>query len=566
MSNHKYLGYFKELATTIHPTGGIQSAVLDSLKRNLSSEAYDNVVNGYRRSAFSKEALMDDYFKGDVPKHHVIKDEHYYKALQKVKEMFAPPVKYRPVAFPDLRLYPWPLSSSAEAPFAQSTELRRQMHILAEHGLLANPRLTFHNLYNHIFVYNRQTIHRIKDGLTTDIHGRDARYWNTAHARSHLVESHEDDKIRMVYGVPKLLLMAEAMFLWPLINHLVSQDGEGPMLWGYETLKGGWYKLFNWFHSNHPRLQTFFALDWRQFDKRAQFSVIDDIHAMMHDFIDFENGYMPTKEYPETYTDPQRLENLWKWMCNAIKHTPDLLPDGRMFERQHAGIASGFLQTQILDSIYNSIMLLTCLSRMGINIDKVALKVQGDDSLGGFLELIPEPVHNSFLDQFALYADQYFGAVLNVKKSRIRSTLDGLPVLGFSNINGYPIRDKEALLASLLYPERNTDQPRLMARAIGIAWANCGVHSDVYEVCSDVYKRFKDEGFSPNMAGLPDIIKSQRHLFSTPSEDELYPTDFPSFFDTIRHVQEISYRSQSQKNLFWPLLQYELKNYFLSEY
>nr|UAW09571.1 MAG: RNA-dependent RNA polymerase [Aspergillus flavus partitivirus 2] len=566
MSNLKLIGRFPQLASPIHPGGGIQNAVLLSLKRNVSTDTYDKIVNGYRRSTFSQEALIDDYLKGDVPKHKIIKDVVYYQALDHVSQLFKTPQKYRPVSFPDLRFYPWPTSSSAEAPFSSSKKLRSDFQKLYELGLVQSPRLTFHNLYNHIFNYNRETIHRIKLGMKTDYHGRDARYWNTAHARSHLVESHEDDKIRMVFGVPKLLLQAEAMFLWPLINHLVNLDGNGPMLWGFETLKGGWAKLYNWFHTQRPKARTFLAFDWRQFDKRAQFEVIDDIHDVLKSNIDFEHGYMPTKDYPETWTHPQKLENLWNWMTNAIKHTPDLLPDGRMYERQHAGIASGFFQTQLLDSIYNAIMIFVSLIKMGINISTTGLKVQGDDSIVSLNEFIPKQVHQSFIDQFANHADRYFGAVLNTKKSKMGNTLNGLPVLGFTNDNGYPTRDKEALLASLLYPERNTDQPRLMARAIGIAWANCGVHSDVYEVCSDVYKRFQDEGFSPKMSGLPDIVKSQHLLFSRPAKDEKIPEEFPTFFETIRHVQEINFRSQSQKQLFWPTEAPGLTNWFISEY
>jgi len=566
MNNLKLIGHHPELTSPIHPGGGIQVAVLQSLKRNLSSESYAKVTYGYRRSVFSKDALISDYLKGDVPKHSVIKDLAYYMALDKVKELFATPTKYRPVSFPDLRFYPWPLSSSAEAPFSSSKKLRRDYLNLYELGLVKSPRLTFHNLYNHIYVYNRQTAPRIKEGLTTDIHGRDAKYWNTAHARSHLVESHEDDKIRMVFGVPKLLLQVEAMLLWPLINHLVNLDGNGPMLWGFETLKGGWAKLYNWFGRHAPRARTYLAFDWRQFDKRAQFTVIDDLHDLLKSNIDFNNGYIPTKDYPQSWKDPTKLENLWNWMCNAIKHTPDLLPDGNLYERQHAGIASGFFQTQLMDSLYNTLMIYVCLIKQGINIDKVRIKVQGDDSLVALNEYIPKQVHQSFIDQFASQADRYFGAVLNTKKSRMDNSLNGLPVLGFTNKDGYPTRDKEALLASLLYPERNTDQAKLMARAIGIAWANCGVHSDVYEVCSEVYHRFLDEGFTPAMAGLPDIVKSQHLLFSRPAEDEKYSEEFPTWFDTIRHVQEINHRSETQKQQYWPQARPELENYFLSEY
>lgn len=95
------------------------------------------------------------------------------------------------------------------------------------------------------------------------------------------------------------------MFLWPLINDLVNKDG--PMLWGYETLKGGWYKMYNYMSSS-PTPQTYLAFDWKQFDKRALFEVIDDLHDIIESYIDFEHGYISTHEYPESYTDPERLK------------------------------------------------------------------------------------------------------------------------------------------------------------------------------------------------------------------------------------------------------------------
>lgn len=88
-----------------------------------------------------------------------------------------------------------------------------------------------------MLIRNREEVHRIKDGIYEDRHGNDLRNWNHAHARSHLVKADEPQKIRMVFGIPKLLLMVEAMFLWPLIVDLLKRDS--PMLWEFETLKGG---------------------------------------------------------------------------------------------------------------------------------------------------------------------------------------------------------------------------------------------------------------------------------------------------------------------------------------
>lgn len=517
----------------------------------LTDEDIKKVQQGYRRSDFSEEALISDYLRGEVPKHNIIRDEHYIRALDKVKELFSPKDVYRPVSFPDLRYYPWTLPTSAEAPYSASTYWKNYVKVKFQAGEIENDRLTFHNLYNEILRHNREKVHRIKDGIYVDRYNQDLTYWNQAHARSHLVKADDPDKIRMVFGVPKLLLMVECMFLWPLINDLLNRDS--PMLWGYETLKGGWYSMYNWMATKSPRSGTYLALDWKQFDKRTQFEMIDDVHNIIKSFIDFENGYMPTHDYPDTSTNPVRLHRLYDWMCNAIKHTPDVLPSGDTYQRQHAGIASGFFQTQLLDSMCNTIMLLTTLSKLGFNIDKIKIKVQGDDSIISLTEMIHPASHQSFLDVFALTAQDYFGAVLNTKKSKMDNTLNGLPLLGFTNISGLPTRNMYELLANLLYPERKSDENKLMARCVGIAYANCGYNAQVYKICENVYFYLKERGFSPNASGLPHLIQTMSDWWEILGDGELV---FPSYYMTICRLTEQPQRSKTQIEKMWPTTQF----------
>ncbi|CAG9765738.1 unnamed protein product [Ceutorhynchus assimilis] len=255
----------------------------------------------------AEDALIADYKREEESKDKIIRDKHYTKALAEVTKMFRPPIKYRPVSFPDLRYYPWTLPTSAEAPYTNDSYWKADVKkIRSRKNKLTMEDFHFITyMYNEIFIHNRTNVHRIEDGIYTDIHGNDLKYHNQAHARSHFVKAEGDDKIRMVFGVPKLLIQVETMFLWPLVNDLVNRDG--PMLWGYETLKGGWYKMYQYM-SDLPTPQTYLALDWKQFDKRAEFGVIDDLHDI-ESYIDFENGYMPTIDYPETYIDPQRLHS-----------------------------------------------------------------------------------------------------------------------------------------------------------------------------------------------------------------------------------------------------------------
>nr|APG78246.1 RdRp [Hubei partiti-like virus 26] len=553
MSNLLYVGNNKDKAPMAHPSylsyRQHYNIVKFALNKIYGKEDADKISTSYIRSDFSEQAIVADYLRGDVPKHPIIHDSHLEHGIKLTTQAFSPSHKYRPVSFPDLRYYPWTLPTSAEAPYSTSPYWKEYVQAKYRIGLTDNNRLTFHNLYNEIFVANRLNVHRIKDGYTTDIHGNDLKYFNHIHARSHLVETGKEEKIRAVYGVPKLLLQVECMFLWPLINDLLNRKN-GPMLWGSETLQGGWYQIYNWISSSEDHYRTFLAFDWKQFDKRIQFNLVDLAHNIFYSFIDLEHGYVPTQDYPETWTEPERLNRLWRWMCDAIKHTPDILPNGDTYIRQHAGIASGYFQTQILDSICNYIMLTTCLSEMGINIEAALIKVQGDDSLIALKEYIPPSHYASFKEQYAHIAKQRFGSILNESKSSISNSLNGLPVLGFTNIGGFPTRSDTELLASLLYPERKSDENRLMARTIGIAYANCGYHPKVYRVCEDIYNYLHKLGFTPNLAGMPQLITSTLDW----RESLGFNTSlaFPTYFETIRRLSDVPSRSESQKRKMWP--------------
>jgi len=558
-TNLSYQTYNPQLATGVHGSPMTQTAVLHAAERLMPYDDYFKVRDGYRRSIANLDSLVEDYMRGDLPAFSVIKDNLYYECVQLARTMFSPPQTYRPVHFVDLRYYPYPLNSSAEAPYTSNPLLRRAVVKLYEQKKLPSPRLNFHNLYNLIFKIERQNVHRAKLGYLTDYQGNDILAWNTAHARAHLVSSEDPDKTRMVFGVPKRLIFVETMFFWPLMRWLMESDS--PMLWGHETIKGGWYKLANYFSVHQPRAQTFLALDWKQFDKRAKFEVIDDIHfKIILSYLDLKNGYIPTINYPESETDEWRLMNLFRYMNYAVKFTPDALPNGHVFRRTMGGIASGFFQTQILGSIYNMIILLTTLADAGINVNNISIKVQGDDSIIAINEYIPPERHQNFLDQLADIALRRFDAVLNTKKSKINNNLNGLPVLGYTNLHSYPIRSKFELLASLAYPERQCDPSRLMARCIGIAWADCGNNPKVFEVCKDVHDYFKSEGYSPNMTGLPDIIKAQDLILKQAEYKSIVSSEFPSVFDTTRHLFSMIPRSTQQKEQLWPT------SHFLSEY
>lgn len=575
MRNTVQIGFKPSLARELrgNPDPGSNPAygktVDYALRRNLSEDEFDTVVNRFRRSPWNTEALNADIEKLDCEEHHVNKDEHYYRAIEKTRTLFSPDKPLKPVHFADLRHYPWQLSSNIGAPFATSKhwqsyvnekysgnftdsfsrDLFKEAHGTSLDPVMIDRRMTKRNLYNEMFLINRKNIHLIKDGWTTNSSGHDLKYWNTAFARQHLVEENDPDKVRLVFGAPSTLLMAELMFIWPLQVSLLARGSESPMLWGYETLTGGWSRLYNWATAVDPQFNTVLTLDWSRFDKEARHTVIRDIHSMiMRPMFDFNNGYQPTIFYPETPdTDPQRLENLWNWMTDAVLTIPLLLPDGKLLQFRHSGIYSGYFQTQILDSMYNCVMIYTILSKMGFDIDRIHVKVQGDDSI----VLLPHSyiaLRDTFLPFFSSTALKYFGSTVNIKKSEILPSLENAEVLRYRNHGTMPFRDELQLLAMLRHPERTASLQSLMARCIGVAYANCGTHTRVHQICEDIYSYLASAGFTPDPLGLPGGLRYRQNY--VPSYTQIDLSHFPSFYETICHLQDPAREILTGKH--WP--------------
>jgi len=540
-----------------------------------------------RRSDSTDEAVIADFMTFDFPKFDIPKDEHYFSAVEKTRQLFHPGRRIYPISFPDLRYYPWNLKPNAEAPWnttdfkfsptfrnldneSENPKLKEHIEKLSFHisegkinivdylrnkhafGITTDPFHSFHNLYNEIFQYNRSLIHFIKDGLTPFWNGDTPQpyYWNTLHARSHVVAHNEPDKIRAVFGATKLLLMAENMFIWPLQAAYLNEENTGRMLWGRETIKGGWKKLTSEIHEQGTP-HHYLSLDWSQFDKRLLFELIDQVHEIWRSYLDF-SLYQATSFYPHGKTNPTRIERLWKWMCHSIKHTPILLPNGELFKWNHNGFGSGFQQTQILDSFANMIMKLTCLSSLGINIWHPLFwtRVQGDDSLSAFYDALSSVYGPDFLLQLSASAKHYFNAKLNDKKSQFSHRLNGMSVLSYFNSYGLPIRSDEDLLRHLLFPETPGPQEQLLAAAIGLAYSACGCSERFHSLCSLIIKELRAKEKKPDPRSLRWMTRAQ--ILTQDEVDNMMHAPLPSRLELRANAWQHTPRSWLQKERLWP--------------
>lgn len=370
------------------------------------------------------------------------------------------------------------------------------------------------------------------------------------HARSHVVASDEPDKIRAVFGATKLLLMVENMFIWTLQSTYLNEDDTGRLLWGRETIRGGWRKLFSEVHeSGTPN--SYLSLDWSQFDKRLLFELIDEVHMIWRSYFDFSR-YQSTSFYPNASTKPERIERLWKWMCYSIKHTPILLPDGRLFRWTRNGFGSGYQQTQLMDSFANLIMILTCLSALGVNVQHKDfwIRVQGDDSLIAFYEQLYVIIGPNFLTMLADSAMHYFNAKLSNTKSQFSNRLSGMSVLSFYNSFGLPYRKDEDLLRHLMFPETPGPQEQLLAAAIGLAYSACGCSERFHSLCEYIKEKLESKGKRADPRSLRWMVRAR--IYEQEEIDQMLLLPLPSRVDMRANAWHHTPRTWTQRQRLWP--------------
>jgi hypothetical protein len=503
-----------------------------------------NVLYGYRRAKSDPVAAESFFNRYDVQEFDVIKDDHYYQALDIVTEWFRPKNLIHPVHFTDLRWYPWNLSTSAEQPFSSDPDLKRKLQVAKELGLISNARMSFHNCYQEIFTYCRNYTHRIKEGLHVPLH------YTTMHQKPALTTIDKPEKVRSVFGVSKCLIFIEAMFMWPLFSHYHVEKNH-PLLWGYETLNGGWSRLNDEYVRKYQSFKPVFNLDWSEFDMYFYYSVWRDIRAKVKTYFCFCGRYHPTRTYPSAQTSPSRIERLWTFIGHAYENTICVSPLGRLIKKLFAGMPSGIFCTQFYDSFYNAVMTVTILLALGFTVTSDHfIKLMGDDVLFGLLQMLPISQWADFLQAFSEEAKRRFNSRLSPDKCGVSLGITGATVLSYENYNGYPIRDPQQLLAQLLHPRSLRDSPpRLMARAIGIYFASAG-DPRLRPICEHIFSELQSLGYETHKRTFDKMFPPEVSLLSSTDIDL---THFPSQTSVICRLLRPSVRNQDIQDKYWPL-------------
>ncbi|AMW07365.2 RNA-dependent RNA polymerase [Rhizoctonia solani dsRNA virus 3] len=558
VNNFQFIGYASDRIRVSIPYRDefqyerYQRTVRHALRRNLIGYDAEYIIKEFHHPVANLDFMVDALRKGDLPDHVIPKDEHYSKAFAQAAEMFRPPQLVRPVHFADLRMYKWNWHPNVEEPFYSDADLIRAVSMAAEAGLLPDARMSFGNLRNVVFIKARLFLHQIKRKQITN----PATLWPMMkiHVKPALTKV-DETKVRIIYGVSKLHVMAQAMFLWPLFNYYINSDDD-PLLWGFETILGGMQKLHNIMSIPRLYFQTFVTVDWSGFDLRSVFSLQREVFDVWRTYFDFNNGYIPTKFYRTSVADPDHLEALWEWQREACFKMPFVMPDRTMYNRLFRCIPSGLFSTQFLDSHVNLVMILTILDAMHFDISKIKIYVQGDDSIVMLIFHIPADQHIKFKSDFEVLAKYYFDHVARPEKTDVYETPQGVEVLGYRNYNGYPERDWRKLLAQLLHPRGALSLETLAARCCGIAYASMYRNPEVINVCKDIYNYLttKRNVVPGELRAQRDIILFGEHEFSIPTDH------FPERDEVTRHLRIPYVRTDSDKNDYWP------SGHFLSLY
>jgi len=532
-----------------------QSITAKHIRRNLIGSESEHIINDFHHPVATIDDIYNAFIeKGDLPDYEPKKDEHYWKALESTTERFRPPFLIRPVHYADLRLYKWNWHPNVEEPYRSDPKLQTAVADAYSAGLFENGRMSFGNLKNVVFNDARHFLHRIK---RNEISNPLKLYpLVNIHVKPALTEITRT-KIRIVKGVSKRHILPSAQFYWPLFNQYLKNRDWSPLLWGCETILGGGMILYQ--EALIPRLfyQTFIMIDWSGYDWRVILSMLRQDHRpAMRSYFDFDNGYIPTKFYPDSPVDPTRLETLWDWVCEAEHLMPHRMPDGHVYRRKYRNFDSGLFNTQFSDSFDNMHKLLTILSAMGFDISRIRIRVQGDDSVIYLVFYIPADQHDLFRSEFDRHAKEYFDAHAKPENVQITNSADEIEALGYTYPNGYPTRDRIKLLAQLHHPRaRSPTKELLMARCCGIQYASMYRYPDVTNILKDIYFELKSQGIKPS------VLPLQRDVILHSEENFAIPTDhFPTMNEVTAHLRVPYVRTDKDNESYFP------SSHFLSDH
>jgi hypothetical protein len=508
---------------------------------------YQQYLDRYVRPLGTTDATVNDFFKPQTPSAPIDPDRKEKIMTFIMKKLAVTP--YLPVHFVDSLYDKTPLHTG-------TGYHNRRSYTLNAHAVFSHPKEyeskpTSKGYYINAFLESaRPLIHYIKQygypfrTKPSDVLDSLRRFFlerpTTLYTRNHISDRDGNLKQRPVYAVDDLFIRIESMLTFPA--HVLARKIECCIMYGYETLRGSNHRL----DRIAQAYRSFFTIDWSAFDQRVP-RVISDLFwtDFLERLIVISHGYQPTYDYP-SYPDltPEkmfkRLSGMLHFLHTWYNNMVFITADGFAYARTCAGVPSGLLNTQYLDSFCNLFMIIDGLLEYGCTeqeIDDILFFIMGDDNSA--FTLWPLARLSAFLSFFEDYAFSRYGMVLSKTKSIITDIRGRIETLSYQCNYGLPQRPIGKLVAQLCYPERGPRPKYTSARAIGLAYAACGMDMRFHDLCRDVYYEFLDDAADPED---PDVVANvQKHLPGVLRIDESFRTTiklsyFPSIYEVRQHV------------------------------
>lgn len=469
---------------------------------------YQPYVDKYCRPAGTTNGTFRDFNKEQVPSAPI--DPERLERIMPLVKHFLAATPYLPIHFVDTQYDKRPLVTGTG--YHNRFSYQQKAHAKYSRPDQYADRPTSRGyFYNATYENARTLIHKIKDtGMPFNlafapedadddqIHSLIAHYEDffldyptLLFTRNHISDREKTLKVRPVYAVDDLFLIIESMLTFPLL--VQARKPSCCIMYGLETIRGSNCYL----DSLAQSFSTFFTIDWSGFDQRVP-RVITDLYytTFLRSLIVISHGYAPTYEYP-TYPDLdehkmyKRMDNLLHFLHLWYNNMAFLSIDGFAYWRLFAGVPSGLFNTQYLDSFVNLFILIDALIEFGCSdeeIRELTLFVLGDDN-SGFTHWPITRLH-AFITFLESYALKRYNMVLSKTKSVLTTLRSKIESLGYQCNFGLPKRDIGKLVAQLCYPEHGIKFHTMSARAIGLAYASCGINRTFHSFCYDVFCMF----------------------------------------------------------------------------
>jgi len=464
---------------------------------------------------------------------------------------------FLPLHYVDTFFAKMPLSTGTSYFYRHSYELKT--HAAFSHPQEYADKATSKGYFINAFTeWARHTVHRIKEyslpytpqNQTPAQRISLLREFFIEHAtmlftRNHISDRDGNLKQRPVYAMDTLFLHLECMVTFPL--HILARSMKSSLMYSIETIRGGCAYM----DTRARAFTSYLCIDWSSFDQRMPWIIVDTFFTVfLPTLLVINHGYQPTVAYP-TYPDLtadklfSRLFNilcfLRTWYFNCVFATAD----GFAYVRQFAGIASGMLNTQYLDSYCNLFLMIHALIHFGCTDEEIlqlVIFVMGDDNV--VLSHWEPDRLLAFMKFFESHALTRFGMVLSSSKSIFTTLRSKIEMLGYTCNNGHPRRPIAKLAAQLCFPEHGPKDKYMSARAVGMAWAAAGMDITFHTFCRDVYLTFLPYAEPLNDQSLPMIMKHLPGIFKVLDD----PSEFvnPASFPEFRTVQQRYSRWQGE--------------------